>query len=79
MSDPVTVRGIVSRELYAAGSKSEHWAPILTTDEGARYLLRRAGGSAYADPDLDELAGQAIEATGLVHRDILLLTEHHPL
>ena len=73
MTESRTVEGWVSRETYAAGSKSEHRGLILTTDEGSRYLLRRLGGPAYADPELDALVGHRVSVTGRIHRDVFLL------
>jgi len=74
-----TVEGWVSRDIYAAGSKSEHPALMLTTDDGSRYLLRRLGGPAYADPELNPLAGQRVSVTGLIHRDVFLIEESRVL
>ena len=75
MADVVTMRGLVGRELYAPGSKSEHPAVVLTTDDGRTYLLRRPLANPYADEVLESLVGQRVEATGQVHRDVLLLEE----
>jgi len=74
-----TVEGWVSRDTYAAGSKSEHAALLLTTDDGTRYLLRRLRGPAYADPELDPLAGHRVEVTGLIHRDVFLMEQSRVL
>jgi hypothetical protein len=42
----------------------------------SRYLLRRLGGPAYADPELDPLAGHRVLVTGVIHRDVFLLERH---
>lgn len=76
MTESRTVEGWVGRDTYAAGSKSEHPALMLTTDDGSRYLLRRLGGPAYADPELDPLAGHRVLVTGVIHRDVFLLVRH---
>ena len=73
MTESRTVQGWVGRDTYAAGSKSEHMALLLTTDDGARYLLRRLGGPAYADPELDALEGHRVSVTGRIHRDVFLI------
>lgn len=59
------VRGTVTRRPYAAGSKSEHEAVMLVTDEG-EFRLRRKGGNPFSDPSLDRLVGKRIEAEGTV-------------
>ena len=79
MTESRTVEGWVSRDTYAAGSKSEHPALMLTTDDGSRYLLRRLGGPAYADPELDSLEGHQVSVTGLIHRDVFLIEESRVL
>jgi hypothetical protein len=38
-------------------SKSERQAVVFRTHEGGEYVLRRQGGLAYDDPDLDKLVG----------------------
>ena len=58
--------GAVIRKAVAKGSKSEHEAVVLRTPEGGEYLLRRAGGNAFRDPELDRLVGSSIAADGLV-------------
>jgi hypothetical protein len=60
-----TVRGTVVRRPYAAGSKSEHEAVMLVTDDG-EFRLRRKGGNPFRDPALDELVGREIEAEGII-------------
>jgi hypothetical protein len=70
-----TVEGRVNRDTYAAGTKGEHSALILTATDGSRYLLRRLGGPAYADPDLDPLEGHRVSVTGLIHRDVFLIED----
>lgn len=59
------VHGTVTRRPYAAGSKSEHEAVMLVTDEG-EFRLRRKDGNPFHDPSLDRLIGKQIEAEGIV-------------
>jgi hypothetical protein len=59
------VRGTVTRRPYAVGSKSEHEAVMLVTDEG-EFRLQRKGGNPFADPELERLVGKRIEAEGVV-------------
>jgi hypothetical protein len=64
--------GEVVRKLVAEGTKSEHPAVVLVTG-GEEYLLRRAGGNAFADPSLDQLVGKRIRATGTLAGVTLIL------
>lgn len=59
------VRGRVTRRPYAVGSKSEHEAVMLVTDEG-EFRLTRRGGNPFSDPELDRLVGKYLEAEGLL-------------
>ena len=59
------VKGTVARRPYAVGSKSEHEAVMLVTDEG-EYRLQRKGGNPFNDPSLERLVGKRIEAEGIV-------------
>ncbi len=59
------MRGTVTRRPYAMGSKSEHEAVMLVTDDG-EFRLRRKGGNPFSDPSLDRLVGKHIEAEGVV-------------
>jgi hypothetical protein len=73
-SQPVPVkklRGKVSRGVYAKGSKSEREALFVDTGEG-RFVLRRKGGPAFADPTLERYYGHEVECDGfLVGRTLL--------
>src|SRR5262245_47325462 len=53
-------RGRVFRATYAKGSKSEREAVFIEI-AGERYLLRRKGGPALADPSLESLVGHEVE------------------
>jgi hypothetical protein len=54
---------MVVKKLFGAGSKSEHEAVILETGDDD-FVLRREGGNAFEDPELDKLVGQRIRGTG---------------
>jgi hypothetical protein len=58
--------GTVIRKLVAAGSKSEHDAVVLRTPDGTDFILRRSGGNAFRDEQLDNLVGSSITAEGNV-------------
>ena len=55
--------GLVVRKRVGAGSKSDREAVVLQTGE-AELVLRREGGNAFADPELDKLVGRRIRGTG---------------
>lgn len=58
------LKGTVERRRYAAGSKSDHDAVMLVTEEGA-FRLRRKGGNPFRDPLLEKLVGKRIAARGV--------------
>jgi hypothetical protein len=60
------LRGEVAKRVVARGSKSEREAVVLITAD-AEYVLRRTGGNAFADPELDALVGKTLRAEGTVH------------
>ena len=64
--------GLVLRTAVAAGSKSEREAVVLRTADGD-YVLRFAGGPAFADPRLDALVGRRIRADGDVSAGTLIV------
>ena len=66
--------GAVLRKAVAQGSKSEHEAVVLRTPEGGEYVLRRTGGNAFRDPELDGLVGSSITGEGLVTGQTFIMT-----
>jgi len=70
------VCGRVERKPFGTGSKSERSAIYLVCKEG-EYLLRRPGGNAYQDPEIEALVGKLICCKGQVvgQNNILLVTE----
>jgi hypothetical protein len=65
--------GTVVRKTVSGGSKSEHEAVVLCAPDG-EYVLRRAGGNAFSDPELDRLVGASISAEGLVRGRTFIMT-----
>lgn len=66
-------RGRVVRQRVARGSKSERTAVVLRTAR-RDYVLRRVGGHALRDPQLDALVGHTVEGEGLVRDYVLILS-----
>lgn len=69
----VTLEGTVARRRVAAGSKSEREAVVLETDDDWR-VLRRRGGNAFRDPELDQLVGKRIRAEGSEDGQTLIMS-----
>lgn len=59
-----SIQGIVTREVFAPGSKSDREAVMIRADDGRRLLLRIKGNPAMDDPALDGLVGKSIVAQG---------------
>ena len=51
------------RKRFGAGSKSDREAVVLRT-ESDELVLRREGGNAFSDPQLDGLVGHRIRGIG---------------
>ena len=62
----MTLIGKVLKKQVAKGSKSEHNAVILVTND-REFNLRRLGGNAFQDDILDSLIDQEITAHGTIH------------
>lgn len=68
------VRGVVGRQRVGRGTKSDHDAVVLMTDDGP-LRLRRAGGNPFADPDLEALVGCQLLVRGMRHGTLFILNE----
>jgi hypothetical protein len=68
---PRELKGTVVQKKFGAGSKSEHDAIYLETDEGD-YQLRLVGGNPFSDPELKKLIGKKITATGILNESLFL-------
>jgi len=65
--------GRVKKQVIARGSRSEREAVVLETHDGGMLVLRRPGGNAFDDPDLDALVGKELTAEGrLLGRELFL-------
>jgi hypothetical protein len=68
--------GIVAQRTVAAGSKSEHLAVVLLSGADT-FVLRRAGGNPFRDPELDRLVGQHLRCHGTIHGSTFILSDWH--
>jgi hypothetical protein len=76
---PTGLRGTVSRQWLAMGTKSQHQGMVLTADDGTVWPLRRVGANPFRDPMLEaldglraEMHGQARNGTLFVERWVVL-------
>jgi hypothetical protein len=68
-----TLVGVVSKKLYAEGSKSERQAVVLVTDDKTTFLLRRLDGNPFQDSVLDQLVGKNISGRGVIYGTTFIL------
>jgi hypothetical protein len=73
-SQQVTFTGKVVKEKMSPGSKSEHMAVKLKTEEGT-FVLRKKGGNPFYDESLGELVGKKVTVTGVVKDYVLMASE----
>ena len=74
----MVLEGQVVRKAFGTGSKSEREAVVLQTDAGA-FVLRRQGGLAFGDPELERLVGKRIRATGTLTEYTFLMSSYDEL
>ncbi len=65
------LRGQVTRRVFGKGTKSEHLAVWIDTDRGS-FVLRRKGGPAFGDPELDRYVGKTVVCDGFLLSHTLL-------
>ncbi len=66
--------GKVTQKLFGKGSKSEHLAVVLETQEGD-LVLRRPGANPFNDPELERLVGKTICAQGQRRGNLLYVLQ----
>jgi hypothetical protein len=76
--DTATYAGSVVKRPFGVGSKSEHDAILLVTKDG-EYVLRRQGGNAFHDSELEQLVGKQVQCTGVVTGYTLLVSHCAPV
>ena len=69
----VQLSGKVVMKKTSEGSKSERIAVLLQT-ENKSYILRKMGGNPFRDRSLEMLKGKSITVTGILDRNLLLVT-----
>ena len=74
MANMVELQGKVVMKKFAEGSKSEHDAVYLETDDQA-YQLRRLGANPFDDPELKAMVGKNIKAKGQLNDRLFIAHE----
>ena len=73
-NNTVELTGKVVVKKFSPGSKSEHDAVCLET-ENASYVLRKVGGNPFHDPSLEKLKGKTVTAKGIISNYLFLASE----
>jgi len=66
--------GKVTKKIFGKGSKSEHEAIYLETEQD-QYVLRRQDGNPFYDPELHKLVGKRVWCTGIVDDYTLTISD----
>jgi hypothetical protein len=74
MANMVELQGKIVMKKFAEGSKSEHDAVFLETDDHT-YQLRRLGANPFDDPELKAMVGKNIKATGQLNDQLFIAHE----
>ena len=72
------LEGDVVRKPFGTGSKSEREAIVLQSAAG-EFVLRRQGGLAFGDPELDRIVGKRIRCTGTLIDYTFLMASYEEL
>ena len=67
----VELTGKVIQKKFGLGSKSEHQAIFLETDNET-YQLRRLGENPFSDPGLKKFVGKNITASGKIYANLFV-------
>lgn len=73
-ANQIQLTGKVVTRKFSEGSKSEHDAMFIETEQGT-YELRRLRGNPFFDPELQKLEGKKISANGTVNGTLFLATD----
>jgi hypothetical protein len=61
----IQICGIITRKKFGEGSKSDHNAICIETNEDS-FVLKRIGGNPFNDPVLNKMIGKEVTATGFL-------------
>jgi hypothetical protein len=70
----IQLTGKITTGIFSKGSKSEHAAVYLETEQGS-FVLRRTGANPFDDPDLKKLNGKTVTAKGRILNNIFFASE----
>jgi len=73
--DEAELRGPVVLQKVSEGSKSEHDAVCLLSEEGT-FVLRRVGGNPFQDDTLLSLVGKKITSHGRINGQYFFITDY---
>lgn len=65
------LRGYVTQDIYAKGTKSERMTLFIKTNSG-KFLLRRKRGPAFGNSELTHYIGHIVECEGFLIGNTLL-------
>jgi hypothetical protein len=65
----------VIRKTVSKGSKSEHKAACIRVEDRT-YLLRQRGKNAFDNPELEELVGKKIQASGEIVGNVFFVRNY---
>jgi len=68
-ADHMKLKGKISVRNFGEGSKSEHTAVYLDTEEGS-YMLRKKNTNPFENPDLKRLEGKEVTVEGTLDKYI---------
>jgi hypothetical protein len=71
----VDVKGMVSRSVRNAASKSAHEAVVLTAEDGDTYVLRERDANPFEPSGFEGALGQEICASGIAAPDGTLIVD----
>lgn len=74
MAQDITLSGKVVKKAVGKDSKSDRVTVMLVVLD-KEYVLRQHGGSAFGDPELDELVGKNIKADGKLHGYTFIMSD----
>ena len=68
------LKGKVVTKKFGKGTKSEHNAIYLESDQGS-FVLRRIGGNPFSDPALKKWIGKQVKVIGIIDQHTFMAGE----